>query len=372
MSIKTLAVAVLLFVPCLASAQAADCASDADCPFGYVCMPVPCAMGCQAGEECPPCEETSQCVGDSEGEDEKGWISGECAADPDCPMFFKCEEVRIPCESAGCAPCGCPDCPDGEECPACECPPCDEPPPCEDETAMMCVYKPVACSADSDCEEGFECVEEEVCSGGSACSCGGCACSPCPEGEDCPPCDCEQEPECACDDQPPAEEQCEVFGAWCAPKEIDCGSGRACPDGWECAEFEEACACPDCACASQDCPEGEECRPADECECPPCDCADETAKLCVPGGWREAGIVTEEGTPAYAGEEGGKKDGDGNGEETGNPDNRGDAKGTSGSGSGSDSVTGCSTAGVTAGGTVAVFIFVASGGAWRSLRRRRR
>jgi len=301
MKTKLAFLALFLVLP-LSSAMAVECTTDADCPEGSQCVAAPCGCACPAcdpdsGAECPPCEcpdcpEGGECV---EIDVTPGpWYGDECEADADCPMDFTCQEVPIPCATEpACPPCACAGCdPDSEDCtdpPECDCPPCEEPDPteCVETVAKVCIYEPTECTVDTDCQEGFECLEIEECSGGGGCACTSCVCPDCPEGEECPPCDCPADPPpCECEEDQFAEE-CTVVGAFCAPAQVECAEDTDCPEGWECASAPDVgtCLCPDCACAP--CAEGEECPP---CECEPCDCGEvDATSYCLPGGWEDAG-----------------------------------------------------------------------------------
>jgi MYXO-CTERM domain-containing protein len=152
-----------------------------------------------------------------------------------------------------------------------------EPPPdCESQTYKYCAYKPVECAGDSDCDEGFECKAQEVCSASGGCACAVPACDP--DGGECPvpePCECETEPV--------PEPTCEVVGHYCEAKQIECESATDCPTDWECVGVSADCACPamEIYCdpaSSEECP-----------EMPACDCGSEpTVSYCMPGGWAAA------------------------------------------------------------------------------------
>jgi len=261
-------------------ALAADtCATDEDCPEGLVCLPAPCpAIACQDPADCPPCEPTGFCA--EPGTPGDSGFGRECVVDQDCPFGFVCKEQEVPCPGAVCPPCGCA-CEPGQEGCDCQCPECPEPPPCEPRFVKTCVYEPKTCSTDDDCDAGFTCVAEEVCSGG--CTCGSCVCPSCPEGATCPPCDCPEPEPCTCDTEP----SCEVTGHHCEPKQIPCAEDAQCPEGWTCTPVGgTSCLCPDCACPAPD-PAGG----APDCECGPCDCDQETSEqVCLPPGWAEAGF----------------------------------------------------------------------------------
>jgi len=298
----TLTLLVLSFLLQSTAFAGTECESDDDCPEGYECMEYP-TMGCACpdcpeGTECPPCdceeepeESGGVCVEEEDPFDDV--IAADCETDDDCPVNFTCQEVELGCETVpDCPPCVCVGCdPDDEDCneePDCECPECPEPEPCEEEFEKMCVFTPAECTADADCSEGFECVELKECwgSGSGGCVCEACVCPTCQEGEDCPPCDCPEEPVCECDEEPEFEEECEVIMAICLPKEIECEADEDCPEDFICAGFANSvdCACPGCACPP--CQEGEDCPP---CDCPPCDCGEAEQELrCIPEGWDEA------------------------------------------------------------------------------------
>ncbi|MBM4354980.1 MAG: hypothetical protein FJ109_14545 [Deltaproteobacteria bacterium] len=354
--------ALFLMLP-LSSAMAVECTTDADCPEGSQCVAVPCACACPAcdpdsGAECPPCEcpdcpEGGECVEIDVGPGP--WYGDECEQDADCPMDFTCQEVPLPCATEPvCPPCACAGCdPDSEDCtdpPECECEPCEEPDPlpCEETTAKVCIYEPKECTADTDCAEGFECLEIEECSGVGGCACTGCACPDCPEGEECPPCDCPTDPlPCECEEEEFAEE-CTVVGAFCAPKQQECTTDDECPEGWECAGFVGGldCACAACECTT--CAEGEECP---ECNCPPCDCPEAGTELyCLPGGWSEAGYTDYEAQAL--GTEKGEDDG-GTPEDPASPEPDGGAEQTGGTGGSKENAAtdDTGTKGCTAGNT---------------------
>lgn len=322
-TLKTMmmAIAMLLMAAPAMADEDGSCMSDQDCPDGYGCVMMACACAdcppCPPGEECedcPPCD----CPEEGEGwceylgddDDDWGFYGGECDVDGDCPMGFSCEMVQVPCATnPTCPPCDCMGCdPDDEDCEdmPCECPECPEPEPCEPEEMGVCVYDMMDCESDSECGEGFECLEVEECWGSGSsggCACPPCACETCVDGEECEPCECEP---CECDDEPEEfEEGCEVVGSFCAPKEQPCETDDECLDGWECMMVSMGgggtdCACPGCAC--EPCAEGEECEP---CDCPPCECDEEPEEwieeegYCVPDGWSE--IIEDAGGVAGSG-----------------------------------------------------------------------
>ena len=289
------------------------CSTDQDCPEGSQCVSMPCACDCKAcpeGEECEPCgpcdcDDLGECMPIYE-DDPGGWYGEECETDEDCPVEFKCEEVswgQCGGSTPTCAPCTCAACdPDDESCDPedCECPPCDEQgeaPECFEETVKMCTFSPTECEADADCGDGFECLAQEICYGyGTACACPdiACACEPCPEGEECEACECEELPPCDCPEEEEYVEECETVGSYCVPRQVACSDDADCFEGWTCEDFGGDCACPMCECMSEDCAEGEECALPEECSCPPCDCSDETEAYCVPAGWKDAGFNSGE------------------------------------------------------------------------------
>jgi hypothetical protein len=265
------------------------CETDADCAAHEVCerVALPCAVpptctcacpDCPPGQACPPCEcpdcppedAFAPCAEETYGVCLPRWERDGCASDADCPAGFACEEIQVPCAATPCA-CACAGCAEGEECEPCECLPC-EPEPCEAETYATCVWAPLECAADADCPDGFECVAQESCWGGG----GGCACPPCPEGAECPPCECPDEEEYF--------EECEVTGHVCQPRAIACEDDAGCPAGWTCEATFGDCACA-CTCdAGPACEPGQECPAAPPCECEPCDCGP-AESFCVAPGW---------------------------------------------------------------------------------------
>lgn len=193
------ALAAVWLAPSTSRAQEGDCASDADCPEGYICLQTPCACD-PDDEECPIDECGAVCV-----EDWGGPI--DCETDADCEDGWVCAQV-------GASGCGGVACPDGEDCP--------EPPPCEPEEIWACVPPPPdPCESDADCEEGLICVtyDVSVCSGGGAVDC--------PPGSECPepdPPECEDATESYC--VPP-------YFAPCS-EDADCGEGFSCVEGETC------------------------------------------------------------------------------------------------------------------------------------------
>lgn len=324
-SVATLALGLALST----SAWAESCETDSDCPEGMACAMSTCPP-CESGTECPACD--GECV-DASGWDETPSIvtNISCETDADCPSSFSCETMELPCATGGgWADCACPECdPSMPSCPPCDCDEEEEPSEpvsCESETVTTCVFTMAECEEDSDCGDGWTCQVSEACYGGGSAGCDcGCVCPSCEPGQECPACDCEEE--CDCEDDPADfEEQCEVIGAWCAPKEVECTSASDCPADWTCEEVASsstssggvACACADCACEEGD----------TDCECEPCDCGDweetdeptetETISYCLPSGWDallvEGAIDGEHSTSGPMGESnGGSAESDGAG-----------------------------------------------------------
>lgn len=229
----------------------AECASDADCPGGFICEisteEICMGMGCPPGEDCPDeefCEEYSyaMCVPDF----------SPCSDDADCSDGLVCLTYEYTeCEDTAAMP----PCPEGEDCPE---PEPREEPACETVSESFCAPPYVApCATDSDCGEGFACVPEEVCwcsgssgggsSGSSGGSSGGGAPDPAPDvpdegGEDSggsddgfgddeptdPEWDEEWDEDCGCE---------ETGDYYCEPQEIACADDADCPADWTCEEF---------------------------------------------------------------------------------------------------------------------------------------
>jgi len=206
--------------------------------------------------------------------DDDALVGGPCAGPSDCPLAFTCESVEMPCPALPCTEI-CPPCVDGEICDPCEydCPDVDA---CTPTTEQRCVLRPQACETDADCSiAGFGCWPSgEMCSGG-----GSCDCPPCAAGEECAPCDCQEE-----------EEECtSVGGGYCLPANVPCGGDAACSDGWSCVAIETGGGDVGCGCACPSCRDGEECPPC-ECDCggEPGDGARTAGEgICMPAGWEE-------------------------------------------------------------------------------------
>ncbi len=239
------------------TAYADECATDEDCPAGFACEAwvEDCADAppCTPGEECPepePCvdEEYAECVP----------APTACESNADCSDDWECvtftyedcwgsdapEPMPAPDEPGSG---GSDDDPDGEghgddgdwE---------DEPDhgdwECESVTEAYCAPPYVApCEIDSDCGEGFGCVEIEECAcGGSSDSSGGEGAHPRPPREDSggeDSGDSDGEPD-GDDDIPGEEPDCECTGSgefYCEPLEIDCEADSDCPDEWTCESW---------------------------------------------------------------------------------------------------------------------------------------
>lgn len=373
-------VVVLLAAPAVLFAGDA-CTADSDCENGYSCMRIPCAVpACPPGEDCPDveCPDEGECVpgGDDHYDNGPGGIyGGECDTAADCPTGMSCEEMNVPCpDIAGCAPCACDCGPDEPDC-QCDCPECPEIPPCDSEIYGVCVFEFADCESDADCDVGFECQAWEACSGGGSTGCACppqvCVCETCPDGEECPPCECPEPEPCECDEEPVYEESCEVVNQVCEPQEIPCDSAADCPADWECIELNfgsqgSDCMTTSCACPGCDSENSEDCPP---CDCPepePCEDDDEpiVESYCMPDGWgaivqdyvdREigsGGVNTNAGGDKdnpEAGGEGGMFDelfggGDGNSAPTAAPQDN-SANGSSSGGTGSDDEGGMCTMG---------------------------
>jgi MYXO-CTERM domain-containing protein len=275
---------VWMMVPAVGFADDLSCTSDSDCPDDFYCIAPLCACASPDGEEVPDCFcGTGYCVEDQGGGGyvDDIYFESECVVDADCPADFRCEEISWACASPACPPCACAGCdPDSEDCEnpePCECPPCEYDYECEGGSTFMCVYTPVECDKDLDCPTGFECeVYTWGVSGGGATEC---VCAPCPEGSECPECDCGGDIPVSSEDDPDTYEF-EEFG-FCVPKKVACDTEADCVEGWSCVPFPGACMCTDCACPA--CMEGEECP---ECDCGKEECTcEEGESYCMPAGW---------------------------------------------------------------------------------------
>jgi MYXO-CTERM domain-containing protein len=258
---STLAALAGLGLPLVWAAEAqaqSGCASDADCPAGMVCEEVggaDCAgaPACPEGEECP---EPEPCVPETYSE----CVPGPCTSDADCAdglvclteTFSECTATDIKCA------------------PGTECIPPD--PVCVDRSVSLCAPKWVGpCAVDSDCGEGFTCVQGEMCE----CSGGAAAPAPPPDGDPAPVPDPVPEETCEC--YPTGQTHCEVI-------DVICETDADCPADWTCMEgAAETCA------ATPD--GGDSCTPV------------ASEKGCVPPYWETyAGVTGGDSAGATRGE----------------------------------------------------------------------
>lgn len=239
------------------TAYAEDCATDEDCPVGFACesWESDCADAppCLPGEECPepePCvgEEYSECIPAPEA----------CDSNADCTDGLECVTFTYEnCWGSGTAedtPVPAPDepgsgsgeTPDGDDEEGDREGPADDF-ECETVTEAYCAPPYVSpCEIDSDCGEGFGCVEIEECScggstGSSGSSGGSSDPSPVPPEEDGGGEDSGGEPDGDSeDDTPDVDPECECTGSgdyYCEPLAIDCEADSDCPDEWTCEDW---------------------------------------------------------------------------------------------------------------------------------------
>ena len=277
------------------------CDQDSDCPAGFHCEPVYCAMACLPDEKggCLPCNEghLGQCVQDpqkgcrsdqdcAEGEECHVYCMGlcdpnagcgetcfgecvpkqaGCASDADCGEGFHCE---VMC-TAGCAPTS----PAGGAGAGSRTPPCGDAGQC----FGQCIPNPPPprfCDSPKDCPEGFVCepvfcAQPEYCVPDASDPSGCVPPPPCNEGHlgvcvPAPQVGCQQDGDCA------QGERCEVVCTGLCDPTFGCADHcfgtcvpaqtcvEQCPDGYECVQV-----CPDCA--------------------PGMDCTGECVFACVPG-----------------------------------------------------------------------------------------
>jgi len=230
--------ALLMTLPAAAAAQS-ECALDSDCPSGFVCQlitePCPTAPACPPDMICDPVVCDPITYGQCE--------PGPCASDADCGADMRCETFTYTQCSAGGSTAT--PCVDGEPCPP---PPDPTPTTCTDVSESYCVPAWLRiCTADSDCDANFTCIQPETCacsgtatggtttggtdpnagsSGGSSGSGG---------ATDTPPPDTTTDPNattttdsCVCE---PAGD------ALCIPQDISCTADAECPAGWTCQQY---------------------------------------------------------------------------------------------------------------------------------------
>ncbi|MFT6397877.1 MAG: MYXO-CTERM domain-containing protein [Bradymonadia bacterium] len=242
------------------TAYADECATDDDCPTGFACefWHSDCADGppCLPGEEC---SESEPCV----GEEYSSCVPAPtaCETNDDCSDEWECvtftyedcwgEDTPQPApapDEPGSG--GSDDEPDGDEEDDREDP--GESFECETVSEAYCAPPYVApCEVDSDCGDGFGCIEIEQCScggsdgsGSSGSSGGSSDPSPVPpeEGGDDSGGDSgsdDDEPSDG-DGMPVEEPDCECTGAgefYCEPMDIDCEADSDCPDEWTCESW---------------------------------------------------------------------------------------------------------------------------------------
>ncbi len=212
--------------PSRVSAQPSSCESDAQCARGYRCdvvAYVDCATSCPEDEACARaiegCGEIRACI-----------PGATCTSDADCGGGMVClERTHASCSGSGS---GARPCPAGEPCP--ERPPV--PPECEEVTARACVPKYAApCRMDTDCGEGFRCVEQQ------SCGCSGSG------GRDAPtPSDPGTSASSAEDVAPPEECSCAPSGVYRCESLVDvCVVDSDCPADWTCEDHGVDTACTD-------------------------------------------------------------------------------------------------------------------------------
>lgn len=277
---KTLTTLLLLSFALLPTAAWATCASDADCAPDEVCLATPCACATPACDPEGECPEPEPCTCDAAAECvPTDSFDDDVYYSGDCEVDADCP-MGFACEQVQ-VPCGSTrvDC----ACPGCaegeECPPCE----CPEEPV-----EPPECEIETygycaykpvECASDADCVEGFECKAQEVCS------SSAGCGCAMPACDpddgeCPEPEPCECDETD-YEETCEVIGNYCEAKQIECEAAADCPADWECVGIGADCACPAIACASDE---------PDACpDLPPCECAAEpTVSYCMPGGWAEA------------------------------------------------------------------------------------
>jgi len=291
--------------------------SDVDVPVAVVT--------CPEGEECPEPEEAP------EPETVMVCAPKACASDSDCGSAdLICLEVEVGCDDVALAM---PEC-EGEDCPEAEMP--GE--PCEDETKKFCAPKWLgSCKADSDCGEGFECVEAEVCecsssaSTGSAPSSGSDTDTPTPEPDGEPGGDNDSRKADGHEDDPDCD--CKGTGEFhCKVLETTCAEDSDCPSGWSCLALGGSVSVTEVPCP----PDDADCEPTEEVD------EKEEEKICLPPNalsWAEAAGEAGYSGGAATGEVALEDSDDG---ASNAPNSSGGTK--SGSGGGGGSGSGCQAA----------------------------
>jgi MYXO-CTERM domain-containing protein len=251
---------LFLFAGSAASAYAEDCITDEDCPTGFACEEFaetcPDSPPCLPEEDCSepePCGESAYtiCVP----------APTPCSSDDDCTDDWECLTFMYEeCSGGGSTePTPIPEEPGdghdsgGDDEPGAD-PEDDEPEPdhdweCEAVGESYCAPPYVGeCDSDSDCGEGFTCIEIEACAcGGSSSSSGG-STDPVPSPEDPDRGDGPGEPdgdegehdEGEGEPEPEWEDDCECSGSgsfYCEPVEIDCDADSDCPEDWSCEDW---------------------------------------------------------------------------------------------------------------------------------------
>lgn len=249
----------------LAAVAHAECVDDTDCSDGFVCE----VVAESACAEPPPCEPGADCIDEEPLPCEPEEITAcvpelvDCDTDADCDggltcvsfTYEECDGMDIPIATDD--P-GAPDPDNGDrEEPADFDGPGDTPDEfeCEEITEAFCAPAWVgACEVDSDCGDGFACVEAEVCecssSGGSS---GGMP--PAPGGSPEPMPDGDGSSDGGEGEDPgremdapidEGEADCSCFGTgelYCEPVEVACASDGDCPAEWSCESMGMGVAC---------------------------------------------------------------------------------------------------------------------------------
>lgn len=229
-------------VPIGESGWDSECEEDSDCPAGMVCDAI--AMSSSASDM-PECicdngREGCDCAteGSSSGSGSEvimGCVQKACESDADCGGELVCItetwEICAP-QLSGAAPCDTDD----PECGAEDEGFAPEEPECETQSESYCAPKYMApCELDTDCGEGFTCIEEELC----ACDSNDVedvALEPDFRGEEegAP----KEEPEEMNREEEDSDCSCEFTGEMiCELDELPCSSDADCTiDGWVCEQ----------------------------------------------------------------------------------------------------------------------------------------